>query len=81
MLVAFKKIGLIFSFLQSIGKVPVSRLLKMLASAGDMSLEQVLRIIFGILSGPLALYMLMLSRSFSTHSMIMAMLSILGYLR
>ena len=33
----------------------------MLASAGDISLEQVLRIIFGILSGPLALCMLMLS--------------------
>ena len=53
----------------------------MLASAGDMSLEQVLRIIFGILSGPLTLCMLMLSRSFSTPSMIMAMFSILGYLR
>ena len=43
----------------------------MLASAGDISLEQVLRIIFGILSGPLALCMLMLSRGFSTPSMLM----------
>ena len=41
----------------------------MLASAGDIYLEQVLRIIFGILSGPLALCMLMLSRSISTPSM------------
>ena len=52
----------------------------MLASAGDISLEQVLGIIFGILSGPLALCMLMLSRSFSTPSMLMVMISILGYL-
>ena len=52
----------------------------MLASAGDISLEQVLRIIFGTLSGPLALCMLMLSRSFSTPSMLMVMFSILGYL-
>ena len=36
----------------------------MLASAGDISLEHVLRIIFGILSGSLILCMLMLSRSF-----------------
>ena len=53
----------------------------MLASAGDISLEQVLSIIFGTLSGPLALCMLMLSRSFSTPSMLMVMFSILGYLR
>ena len=53
---------------------------KMLASAGDIYLEQVLRIKFGILSGPLALCMLMLSRSFSTPSMLMVMFSILGYL-
>ena len=52
----------------------------MLASAGDISSEQVLRIIFCILSGPLALFMLMLSRSFSTPSMLMAMFSILEYL-
>ena len=52
----------------------------MLASAGDISLEQVLRIIFGTLSGPLALCMLMLSRSFSTPSMLMVMFSIFGYL-
>ena len=36
----------------------------MSASAEDISLEQVLRIIFGILSGPHAQFMLMLSRSF-----------------
>ena len=52
----------------------------MLASAGDISLEQVLGIIFGILSGPLALYMLMLSGSYSTPSMLMVMFSIFGYL-
>ena len=52
----------------------------MLASAGDIYLEQVLRIIFGTLSGPLALCMLMLSRSFSTPSMSMAMFSMLRYL-
>ena len=43
----------------------------MLASAGDISLVLILRIIFGTLSGPLALCMLMLSRSFSTPSMLM----------
>ena len=52
----------------------------MLASAGDISFEQVLRIIFGILSGPHALYMLMLFMSFSTPSMLMVMFSMLGYL-
>ena len=39
-----------------------------------------LKDIFGTLSGPLALCMLMLSRSFSTPSMLMVMFSILGYL-
>ena len=39
----------------------------MLACAGDISLEQVLSIIFGILSGPLALCMLMLSMSFNAY--------------
>ena len=53
---------------------------KMLASAGDISSEQVLMIIFGILSVPLALCMLMLSRSFSTPSMLMIMFYIFGYL-
>ena len=52
----------------------------MIASTGDISLEQVLRIIFDILSGTLALCMLMLSRSFSTPSMLMVMFSILVYL-
>ena len=52
----------------------------MLASAGDISFEQVLRIIFGILSGPLALCVLMLFRSFSTPSLLIAMFSMLGYL-
>ena len=51
----------------------------MLANAGDISLEQVLGI-FVILSGQLALCMLMLSQSFSTPSMLMDMFSILGYL-
>ena len=52
----------------------------MLANAVDISFEQVLRIIFGNLSGPLALCILMLFRSFSTPSMLMAMFSRLGYL-
>ena len=79
-LLPFRKIGLILTNLQSFGKVPVSRLCcKMLVSAGDISLEQVLGIIFGILSGQLALCMLMLSRSFLAPSMLMVISSILGY--
>ena len=52
----------------------------MLANAGDTSFEQVLRIIFGILSGSLALCILMLFRSFSTPLMPMVIFSLLGYL-
>ena len=52
----------------------------MFANAGDISFEQVLRIIFGILSGRLALCMLMLFRCFSTSSMLMVIFSMLGYL-
>ena len=48
----------------------------MLASAGDISLELALRIIIGILSGPLALCMLMLSMSFSTPSMLMGVFNV-----
>ena len=51
----------------------------MLVNAGDISFEQVLRIRFVILSGPLALCMLMLCRSFSTPSMLMVMSSMFGY--
>ena len=52
----------------------------MSANAGDISLEQVLRIIFGILSGPLAMCILTLFGSFSTTSMLMIMFSMFGYL-
>ena len=52
----------------------------MLASAGDIYLEQILWIIFDILSGPLALCMLMLFRNFSSPPMLMTMSSMLGYL-
>ena len=44
----------------------------MFANAGDICFEQVLRIIFCVLSGPLALCMLMLFRSFLTPSMLMS---------
>ena len=75
----FFLIGLIFAFIYSFGNVPASRLQKMLGNAGYISFEQVLRIIFGVLSGPLALCMLMLFRSFSTPSMLMGMFSMLCY--
>ena len=52
----------------------------MLANSGDISFERVISIIFGILSGQLALCMLMLFRSFSAHSMHMVMFSMLGNL-
>ena len=52
----------------------------MLANAADISFEIDLSIIFVILSGPLASCMLMLLMSFSTTSMPMVMLSMLGYL-
>ena len=52
----------------------------MLADAGYIYHEQVLWIIFGILSDPLTLCMLMLFRSFSAPSMLMVMSSMLGYL-